>query len=181
MFAPRVVALSFLMLTGISVSACGSSSPKAGTAAASSAAQTMPMAGGQGMKMSSRQPEHDATALAGLQAHPAAATRELRAALASRYEPPAAKRDARKALALIAQHKAQAVLATTQGAAVEHFSYALQALNAHSPQTAAGHLMEASNLPAFSRAATQSLAAIKAHDTARAVSIVSQTLHRLGA
>ncbi len=137
------------------------------------------------MQMSSSQPEHDATALAALaalQAHPATATRELRAALASRFEPQAAKRDAREALMLIGQHKgAPAALPATQGAAVEHLSYALAALTAHDPKTAAGHLMEASSLPAFSRPANDALSVINAHDIPRAVGIISDSLHRLGA
>lgn len=80
------------------------------------------------MQMSSSQPEHDATALAALQAHPATATRELRAGLASRFEPQAAKRDARE-----------------------------------------------------SRPANDALAVINAHDIPRAVGIISDSLHRLGA
>jgi len=182
MVAPRFVALPFVMLVVVSVSACGSNSATTGTAAHSTAVQTMPMAGGHAMQMSSSQPEHEATALAALQAHPATATRELRAALASRFEPQAAKRDAREALMLIGQHKgAPAALSATQGAAVEHLSYALAALTAHDPKTAAGHLMEASSLPAFSRPANDALAVINAHDIPRAVGIISDSLHRLGA
>jgi hypothetical protein len=192
----RVLAVPFLILAVLPVSACGSSSTTTAAgagAAGATATHTMSMTStvgmpmtttsAQGMQMSSMQPENDAAALAALRAHDTkAATRDLRAALGSRNESVAAKRYARQALLLVGQHKTlPAEMPGMQGAAVEHLTYALAALNARDPKTATGHLMEASMLaPAF-RAAAAALAAIKAHNIARAASVVRGALHGLGA
>jgi hypothetical protein len=157
------------MLAFMSVPACASSST---TTAATSAG---------GMQMGSRQPENDAAAAAALQAHSiTAAKHDLRAAIASRYEPRAAKRYARDALMLVGQRKdVQAEKPAMRGAAVEHLSWALAALKAHDPTTATGHLMEAAALPPSSRAAKAAIAAIKANHIARAVTLVTSALRAL--
>lgn len=185
MSTPRLVTVPFLIAAVISVSACGSSTNT--TAAASSDTPThgmpitVPDAGG--MKMSSKQPENDAAAVAALQAHnTTAATHDLRTALGSRHEPAAAQRYARRALGMLAGGKAAAAeVPAIRGAAVEHLTYALAALKAREAVTAAGHLMEAAMLPPAARSAAAALAAIRAHNLARAVTVVSQALRGLGA
>jgi hypothetical protein len=135
------------------------------------------------MKMGPSQPENDAAAVAALKAHnAAAATHDLRMALGSRHEPAAAKRYARRALGILGKGKAAAAeVPAIRGAAVEHLTYALAALKARDATTAAGHLMEAAMLAPAARSAAAAIAAIKAHNLARALTLVSQALRGLGA
>jgi hypothetical protein len=142
-----------------------------------------PTMGGSTMQMTSRQPEHDADALAALMTHnPTAAARDLRSALASHYEPAASKTYARRALTLLGEKKGtQASVPTTDGAAVEHLTWALSALNADQPATASGHLMEAAELPPAAAAAKAALTALAALDNAKAIRTVRGALKSLGA
>lgn len=160
MSAPRSVIVASVMFAFLSVPAYGSS-----------------------MEMGTTQPENDAAALAALQGHNVTAARhDLRAAINSRYEPRAAKRYARQALALVGQHGGlPAEKPAARGAAVEHLSWALAALKAHDPTTAAGHLSEAAVLPPSAKAAKAAIAAIKANHIARAVRLVTGALRGLGA
>jgi hypothetical protein len=186
MFTPRVLAVPVLIVAVVSVSACGSSTKTTAaktTAAATTHTMTMHTTSTEAMPMGSMQNENDAGALAALQAHnTTAATHDLRMALSSTSEAVAAKRYARQALAMVAQRTGpQAEISAMDGAAVEHLTNALTALHARDPKMAAAHLMEASALPVASRTAASALAAIKARDIARAVSVVSKALRGLGA
>ncbi len=184
MSTPRIAAGPFLILAALAVCACGSSATTSAAASSATTAHGTPItsAGTGAMKMRDRQPENDAGAVAALEAHDTtAATAYLRAALATMYEPAAAKSYARQALGMLGRGRsAAAQVPAKRGAAVEHLSWALAALKAHDPKTASGHLMEAAMLPPASRAATAALAAIKAHHLSRAVSLVSAALRGLG-
>jgi hypothetical protein len=132
------------------------------------------------MEMDSGSPEHVADALAALQAHKnASAKMHLKEAIATKAEPKAARDHAKEALsALNKGNRAMAIDHATNGAAVEHLTYALSALQAKKIATAKKHLMEARGLGPYATAAKRALAQIKAGKYTTAIATVRNTLAR---
>jgi hypothetical protein len=126
-------------------------------------------------------PENDTAALAALVAHnPSGATSDLKAAVASTSEPPAARTYAKQALALIGARKGiQAGLPAGKGAAVENLTYALADLQAHDPLGASKYLMKAADIGPSKKPATAALGAIKHHKIAPAVQAITAALSTL--
>lgn len=139
-------------------------------------------ASAQAESMSMGPPENVAAAYAALKAgHLSAARADLNKAIATPAEPAMARGHAQEALAALTQHKlATARMHAQNGAAVEHFTYALSALNQGTKSAhaiARGHLEEASGLPMYRRYADAALAALAARKFASAKAKTRQGLH----
>ena len=139
-------------------------------------------ASAQAMSMSLGSPEHVAAAYAALKAgHLSAAKADLHEAIATPAEPATARGHAQEALAALAQRKlATARMHAQNGAAVEHFTYALTALNQGTERADAlahGHLVEASGLPRYAKYADSALLALAARKFAIAKAKTRQGLH----
>ncbi len=115
------------------------------------------------MPMGNAMPEYVATAYAALRhRHTKAATADLQKAVATKAEPKAARAHAREALAALEHHDGpMAEMHAAKGAAVEHLTYARQALQAGHAEMARGHLVEALALPKVRKYAKAAIAAIK--------------------
>ncbi len=139
-------------------------------------------ASAQAMPMSVSSPEHVADAFAALKAgHLKAATADLNKAIVTSAEPQMARMHAKEALASLKQHKiAAARMHSENGAAVEHFTYALRALNqgmASATAMARPHLKEALALPMYKKYAQAALVALAKHNLAAAKAKTRQGLH----
>jgi hypothetical protein len=139
--------------------------------AAIAAIMAATIGGGQAVvnAMSSGPPEYVAEALAALQHGKAAsAKKDLQMALASRREPKDARGHAREALdALDKGDTKTAKKHATNGAAVEHLTYALRALNVGhltGSGSAEDHLGESVHLRKVHKQALAAIKAIKRHD-----------------
>jgi hypothetical protein len=128
--------------------------------------------------MGASQPEHVAAAYAAINKFRlSAAAKDLRAAIKDSSEPAKARAHAREAYdALGANHVHVAAGHAEHGAAVEHLTYALAALNAGEDATAKDHLGEAKQLDIVSSQAKRALADIGAHKDAAAVRAVKAGL-----
>ena len=126
------------------------------------AAMTMPMA--------SSTPEHVSEALAALEKNRVPQARAaLRRAIHTNTEPMDARMHARESLAALKMgDRAMARMHAAKGAAVEHLTYALQALQAGHTDMARDHLTEALALPKVHKYARSAIAAIKHGDHAGA-------------
>lgn len=135
-------------------------------------------AGATAMEMGSGSPEHVADALAALQQHHTAkAKMHLKEAIATRGEPKCARDHAQEALdALKAGKRGVAIDHATNGAACEHLTYALAALQEQHAAEAREHLLETRELAAYARDAKRALAALKAGKRATAIRIVRNAL-----
>ena len=135
------------------------------------------------MEMDMGSPEHVADALAALQAHKnAAAKKHLREAIATKEEPKCARDHAKEALdAINAGKRAMAIDHATNGAACEHLTFALSALQAKKTATARHHLTEASDLKPYAADAKRALAALKAGKRAQAIAITRNALAKAAA
>ena len=131
------------------------------------------------MDMGSGSPEHVADAVAALRAHHNAEARtHLKTAIKTMGEPKAARDHAKEALAqLNAGHAGKALEHAVNGAAVEHLTYALSALQAGKNKVARGHLTETEGLLPYAAAAKRALAALNAGKHAKAISITRSALH----
>jgi hypothetical protein len=139
-------------------------------------AQAMQMPG-----MSAGSPEHDADAFAALTVGNASlAKKDLNKATADSSEPQMARMHAHEALASLTQHKpAAARMHAENGAAVEHFTYALHALHHNKIGTdamARSHLNEALALAPFKKYAKAALAALGRKDRSTATAATRQGL-----
>ncbi len=139
-------------------------------------------ASARAMSMSANPPEHVADAFAALKAgHLRAAKHDLTKAIATSAEPKMARTHAQEALATLAQHEiAAARMHAENGAAVEHFTYALRVLN-QATQTAnamaRAHLNEAMSLPRYRKYARAALAALTKREFAIAKAKTRRGLH----
>src|SRR3954452_3114249 len=131
------------------------------------------------MDMDSGSPEHVADAVAALRAHHNAQAREhLKTAIATMAEPKAAREHAKEALAeLKLGHRDMALEHAVNGAAVEHLTYALAALQGGKTRTAREHLTEAGGLQPYAAAAKRAIAALNAGKRAKAIRITRDTLN----
>lgn len=139
-------------------------------------------AGAEAMSMTTSSPEHVADAYAALEAgHVKAAKADLKKAIATSAEPKVARGHAQEALDAVNHHKlATARMHAQNGAAVEHFTYALSALNQGTQSAGAiarGHLQEAAALPMYKKYANAALAAITRRDFGTAKAKTRQGLH----
>jgi hypothetical protein len=130
------------------------------------------------MDMGMGSPEHVASALAQLKAHHNAKAKHfLKLAISTKAEPKAARDHAKEALtALNGGKRTMAIDHATNGAAVEHLTYALSALQAKKIAEGRMHLMEAKDLAPYAADAGRALAALKAGHRAQAISIVREAL-----
>jgi hypothetical protein len=124
-------------------------------------------------KMAPSTPEHVAEALADLQQGKTARARTaLRQAIGDHREPADARDHAREALDQLKKgHVREAKIHATNGAAVEHLTYALRALNAGrltGSESATNHLIEAKAIAKVRRYATAAIKAIRNHSIADA-------------
>ena len=135
-------------------------------------------AGAAAMEMGMGSPEHVADALAALQAHKnASAKMHLKEAIATKAEPKCARDHAQEALdAVNGGKRAMAIDHATNGAACEHLTYAVSALQAGKVKIARGHLMEASDLAPYRKLATRALSELKAGHRATAIALTRKAL-----
>jgi hypothetical protein len=140
-------------------------------------------AGAWAMDMEMGSPEHVEEALAALKAHKnAAAKKHLKEAIATKAEPKCARDHATEALeALNAGKRAMAIDHATNGAACEHLTFALGALQAKKDAEARHHLGEARELSAYANYAKRALAALKAGKRADAIRITRTALAKAAA
>lgn len=132
------------------------------------------------MPMNTRSPEHVADAFAALKAgRLSAAKDDLTKAIATSAEPKMARMHAQEALATLAQHKiATARMHAENGAAVEHFTYALRALDQATQRAIArARLREALSLPMYKKFALVALAALAKREFAIARAETRRGLH----
>jgi hypothetical protein len=133
--------------------------------------------------MSGQTPEHVSDAYKALTAGKpsAVAAADLHAAIGDQAEPAKARADASGALAALTQGgRALATDPAMHGAAVEHFTYALRALNAGDltgTGSASDHLTDALALPEFHQYAQTALSAISAHNVRAAKAAARAGLH----
>ncbi len=122
------------------------------------------------MPMGASTPEHVAEALADLrEGHVAAARVDLRRAIRAQTEPMQARMHAKEALkALGSSDRAMAQMHAANGAAVEHLTYAMDALSMGHPDMALSHLREARSLPRVHKYAKAAIAAIRRHESTAA-------------
>jgi hypothetical protein len=161
--AHRVLQRSAL---GASIAVLGVVSVPAPALATPSASRTSAMT----MPRASSTPEHVSEALVALEKNRLPEARAaLRRAIHTNAEPTDARMHARESLsALTMGDRAMARMHAANGAAVEHLTYALQALQAGQTDMARGHLTEALALPKVHKYARSAIAAIKHGDRAGA-------------
>lgn len=139
-----------------------------------------PAAGAMDMAMGS--PEHVAAALTALKAgHDLKARHALHAAVTTDAEPAAARHHASAALKALGDgHRAAAIADATKGAAVEHLTYALSAVEAKHDKVAADHLMEATELAPVASDARTAQHALKTGHRATAIRYIRMGLEKVG-
>lgn len=118
------------------------------------------------MPMGSSTPEHVAEALAALKKGQISQARvDLRRAIHSKDEPMDAGMHAKEAVAALnTGDRAMALMHAANGAAVEHLTYALDALRAGHFAMARGHLGEALSLPRVRKYAKAAISAVDRGD-----------------
>jgi len=131
------------------------------------------------MDMDAGTPEHVADAVAALRAHHnAQARKHLKTAIATMAEPKAAREHAQEALdELTAGHRGKALEHAINGAAVEHLTYALAALQEGKTKVGRHHLTETEDLQPYAAAAKRAIAALNAGNRAKAIRITRNTLN----
>jgi hypothetical protein len=140
-------------------------------------------AGAWAMEMEMGSPEHVEEALAALKAHKnAAAKKHLKEAIATKAEPKCARDHAKEALeALNAGKRSMAIDHATNGAACEHLTLALSALQAGKTAEGRHHLMEAAELKPYKRLAEKALIELKAGHRATAIALTRKALAQAAA